>query len=242
MSKEKLTFSFHSLLSFLLYIFSYLLYFSPLLLALTYAVLQDCTSPQSHLLGLLFSLGLHIFTPPSNGLMPLLLLLHLFLLSSLSHSSYHVTINASQLILTLLQPISFLQLSLSRMTLAFCFFLFFLPSNVSHKFIITYSFMWLDFCTSLHKCCWTFIHNYRRKDEPNFSLSDKLLQAPASSICFVDFLPIFQQAHLMSQDKVWAGPWRNAPNRKEIGLFEEVEQGKKGMLKSAMVNVECREE
>ena len=129
------------------------LFFSSLLLALIHAVLQDYTSPQSHLLGLLFCLGLHIFTPPPNGRMPLLLFLHLFLLFSLSHSSYQVIINASQLILTLLQPISFLQLSLSRMTLAFCFFLFFLPSNVSHKFNITYSFMWLDFCTSLHKCC-----------------------------------------------------------------------------------------
>ena len=58
----------------------------------------------------------------------------------------------------------------------FCFSLFFLPSNVSYKFNITYSFMWLDFCTSLHKCCWTFVHNYRGKDEPNSSLSDKLLQ------------------------------------------------------------------
>ena len=124
------------------------LFFSSLLLALIHAVLQDYTSPQSHFLGLLFSLGLHIFTPPPNGRMPLLLFLHLFLLFSISHSSYQVTINTSQLILTLLQPISFLQLSLSRMTLAFCFFLFFLPSNVSHKFNITYSFMWLDFCTS----------------------------------------------------------------------------------------------
>ena len=147
-------------------------------------------------------LGLHIFTPQDftssahlhqpNGLS-----IHLFLLFSLSHSSYQVTINASQLILTLLQPISFLQLSLiSRMTLAFCFFLFFLPSNVSHKFNITYSFMWLDFCTSLHKCCSTFVHNYRGKDEPNFFSFGQA--SPASSICFAGFLPIFQQAHLMS--------------------------------------------
>ena len=110
-------------------IFSSPLYFSPLLLALTPAVLQNCISPHT--------LGLHFFSSPSNGRMPLLLLLRLFLLFSLSHSSYQVTINANQLILTLLQPISFLQLSLSRMTLAFCFFLFFLPSNVSHKFNIT---------------------------------------------------------------------------------------------------------
>ena len=100
------------------------------------------------------------------------------------------------LTLTLLQPISFLQLSLSRMTLAFCFFLFFLPSNVSHKFKITSLFMWLNFCTSLHKCCWTFVYNYRGKDEPNFFLFGQA--SPACSICFAEFLPIFQQAHLMS--------------------------------------------
>ena len=124
----------------------------------------------------LHPLGLHFFSPSSLAEWPLYLFLHLFILFSLSHSSYQVTINASQLILTLLQPISFLQLSLSWMTHAFCFFLFFLPSNVSHTFNITYSFMWLDFCTSLQKCCWTFVHNYRGKDEPNSSLSDKLLQ------------------------------------------------------------------
>ena len=53
---------------------------------------------------------------------------------------------------------------LGRMAFASCFFLFFLPSNVSHKFNITYSFMWLDFCTSLHKYCCTFVHNYRGKE------------------------------------------------------------------------------
>ena len=42
---------------------------------------------------------------------------------------------------TYLDFASFLQLSLSRMTLASCFFLFSLPSNVSHEFNITYSFM-----------------------------------------------------------------------------------------------------
>ena len=97
-----------------------------------------------------------LFSPSSRAEWPLSLFLHLFLLFSLSHSSHQVTVNASQLILTLLQPISFLQLPVSRMTLAFCFFLFFLPSNVSHKFNITYLFTWLDFCTVLHKCCWTF--------------------------------------------------------------------------------------
>ena len=164
------------------------------------------TTPSPHTLGLHFffpsgashlhPLGLHFFSPSSLAEWPLYLFLHLFLLFSLSHSSYQVTINASQLILTLLQQISFLQLSLSWMTLAFCFFLFFLPSNVSHKFNITYSFMWLDFCTSLHKCCSTFVHNYRGKDEPNFFSFGQA--SPASSICFAGFLPIFQQAHLMS--------------------------------------------
>ena len=133
------------------------LFFSSILLALTHTILQDCTIPHT--------LGLHYFSSPLQmAEWPLLLFLHLFLLFSLSHSSHQVIINASQLILTLLQTISFLQLSLSRITLAFCFFLFFLTSNVSHKFNITYSFMWLDFCTSLHKCCWTFVHNYRGKD------------------------------------------------------------------------------
>ena len=142
--------------------------FSYLFLALTHTVLQDCLGPHT--------LELHFFSSPLQmAKWPLILFLHLFLLFSLSHSSYQVIKNASQLILTLLQPISFLLMSLSQMTLAFCFFLFFLLSNVSHKFSITYSFMWLDFCTSLHKCCWTFVHNYRGKDEPNSSLSDKLL-------------------------------------------------------------------
>ena len=113
------------------------LFFSSLLLALTHAILPNCPNPQSHLLGLLFSLGLHIFTPSSLAEWPLYFF-HLFLLFFLSHSSHQVTINASQLILTLLQPVSFLQPSLCRMTLAFCFFLFVLPSNVSHKFHITY--------------------------------------------------------------------------------------------------------
>ena len=139
MSKEKLSFSFHSLLSFSLCIFSYPLYFSLLfyLLSLTQffktAPVLSLTCWDFSFLG-----GFTSSPPPSNGRMPHLLFHHLFLLFSLSHSSYQVTINANQLILTLLQPISFLQLSLiSRMTLAFCFFLFFLPSNVSHKFNIT---------------------------------------------------------------------------------------------------------
>ena len=180
-----------------MYFLSLSLFFSSLLLALSHAVLQDCASPQSHLLGLLFSLGLHIFTPSSLAEWPLYFF-HLFLLFFLSHSSHQVTINASQLILTLLQPISFLQLSLNRMTLASCFFLFFLPSNVSHKFNITYSFMWLNFYTSLHKCCWTFVHNYRGKDEPNFFSFSSRQATPANPSHFADFSALVQQAHLMS--------------------------------------------
>ena len=48
--------------------------------------------------------------------------------------------------------------------------------NVSHKFNITSSFMLPDFYTSLHKCCWTFVHHYREKDVSNSSLLVKLLQ------------------------------------------------------------------
>ena len=157
------------------------LFFSSLLLALTHAILPNCPNPQSHLLGLLFSLGLHIltpsglhfFSPSSLAEWPLYLFLHLFLLFSFSHSSYQVTINASHLLWLCFSQILFLRLSLAEWP---CLFLFFLPSHVSHKFNITYSFMWLDFCTSLHKCYWTFVHNYRGKDEPNSSLSNKLLQ------------------------------------------------------------------
>ena len=145
-----------------------------------------------------FLWGLHIFTPIFTGRMASLFFLHLFLLFFLSHSSHQVTINASQLILTLLQSISFLQLSLNRMTLASCFFLFFLPSNVSHKFNITYSFMWLNFYTSLHKCCWTFVHNYRGKDEPNFFSFSSRQATPANPSHFADFSALVQQAHLMS--------------------------------------------
>ena len=60
------------------------------------------------------------------------------------------------------------------------FFPSFLPFNVSHKFNITSSFMWLDFCTSLRKCCWTFVHNYREKDELNSSLSKSYSNKPIS--------------------------------------------------------------
>ena len=44
----------------------------------------------------------------------------------------------------------------------------FIPST-SHKLNIASSFIWLDFCTSFHKCCWTFIHNYKGKNESNLN-------------------------------------------------------------------------
>ena len=153
MSKKKKTLSLTALFLTMYFLLLSLFFFSffSLLLALTHTVLQDCTGTHT--------LGLYFFSSPLQ--MAECLSFYFIIFSfffSLSHSSHLVTINTSQLILTLLQLISFLQLSLSRMTLAFCFFLFFLPSNVSHKFNITYSFMWLDCCTSLHKCCWTFVH------------------------------------------------------------------------------------
>ena len=69
--------------------------------------------------------------------------------------------------------------------------------NVSHKFNITSSFMWLNFCTSLHKCWWAFIHHYREKDESNSSLLVKQLrQNPFHP--FSSFLPSTCLASLTS--------------------------------------------
>ena len=68
--------------------------------------------------------------------------------------------------------------------MAFCIFLFSFPSNVSHTFNITYSFMWLDFCTSLHKCCWTFVHNYWGKDEPILLFQTSCSSKPIS-LCWL---------------------------------------------------------
>ena len=88
---------------------------------------------------------------------------HLFLLFSLSHSSYQVTINASHLLWLCFSQILFLRLSLAKSP---CLFLFFLPSHNSHNFDVTYSFIGPDFFKSLHKCCWTFVRNYRGKLNP----------------------------------------------------------------------------
>ena len=199
MSKEKLSFSFHSLLSsHRVFSLSLSIFF------FSFACSQSCSSSRLRQSSIsfagtsLFSGGFTSSPPSSLAEWPLYFFLHLFLLFFLSHSSHQVTINASQLILTLLQSISFLQLSLNRMTLASCFFLFFLPSNVSHKFNITYSFMWLNFYTSLHKCCWTFVHNYRGKDEPNFFSFSSRQATPANPSHFADFSALVQQAHLMS--------------------------------------------
>ena len=144
----------------------------------------------------LLSLGLHIFTPrdftsSAHLHWPLYLFHHLFLLFSLSHSSYQVTINASQLILTLLQPISFLQLSLSRMTLA-SFFSFILPTCLT------------SLTSHIHLCDLTFVHPFikvaallyiitekkRRKDEPNFFSFGQA--APANPFHFADFSALVQ--------------------------------------------------
>ena len=73
---------------------------------------------------------------------------------------------------------------LNGLILYFFVLFFFSPFNMSHKFNVTSSFMWLDFCTALHKCYWTFVHNYREKDEPNSSLSLKLLSKPFS-LCWL---------------------------------------------------------
>ena len=107
---------------------------------------------------------------------PLLLFLHLFILFFLSHSSHQVIIKASQLILTLLQPISFLQLSLSKSPLPFAsFFSFFLPMCPT------------SLTSLIHLCGLTFVHPFinvdgllyiiiEEKMNPISSISDKLLQ------------------------------------------------------------------
>lgn len=94
------------------------------------------TAPVLTLQDLLFSLSLFfssLFTLSAQmAEWPLPLFLFYFLLFSLSHSSHQVTINTSQLILTLLQPISFLQLCHSRMTLAFLLLSFLSSFSVSN--------------------------------------------------------------------------------------------------------------
>ena len=50
--------------------------------------------------------------------------------------------------------------------------------------------MWLDFCTSFYKCCWTFVHNYWGKDEPNSSLSDNYSSNPISLCWLLSTCPI----------------------------------------------------
>ena len=148
------------------------LFFSSLLLALTHAALQDCTSPHT--------LGLHFFFPLCpNGRMASLFnssSFPSFLPFTLFTSSHN---KCKPITLTLLQPKSpFLQL-LRPNDLALYFFLFFLPSACPT-------------CLSQPTHA-DFVHNYRGKDEPNFFSFGQA--PPASSICFVDFLPIFLQAH-----------------------------------------------
>ena len=72
------------------------------------------------------------------------------------------------------------------------FLLFFLPHS-SHQVTI-----------NANQLVLTFVRKY------DFN-SSHWKASPTSSICFADFLDIFQQDHLMSQDKVWVGPtWCNA--------------------------------
>ena len=72
------------------------------------------------------------------------------------------------------------------------FLLFFLPHS-SHQVTI-----------NANQLVLTFVRKY------DFN-SSHWKASPASSICFAGFLAIFQQDHLMSQDKVWIGPtWCNA--------------------------------
>ena len=85
---------------------------------------------------------------------------------------------------------------LNGLTLYFFALFFFSSFNVSHKLNITSSFMWLDFCTSLHNCCWTFVHNYREKRITSILLFGKLLQQAQST--FLTSWQFFEQAHLMS--------------------------------------------
>ena len=85
---------------------------------------------------------------------------------------------------------------LNGLTLYFFALFFFSSFNVSHKLNITSLFMWLDFCTFLHNCCWTFIHNYREKRITSILLFGKLLQQAQSTL--LTSWQFFEQAHLMS--------------------------------------------
>ena len=83
---------------------------------------------------------------------PLHLFLHHFLLFSLSHSSHQVTINAGQLILTLLQPISFLQHSLAEWPLLVSFLLSSAcPTHFGSLLIKKSNTLWLTFLQLLKK-------------------------------------------------------------------------------------------
>ena len=69
------------------------------------------------------------------------------------------------------------------------FMLFLFSSfNVSYMFNITSSFMWPDFCTSLHKFCWPFEHHYGEKYKSNSSLLVKLLQQNPFHLFLLFFL------------------------------------------------------
>ena len=162
--KKKLYFSFHSQLSFSLCIFSNPLYFSLLFCLLSLTQFFK-TAPVLSLTCRDFSFfrGLHIFTPGTSLLQPIFTgqMASLFISSSfpsfLTFTLFTSSHNKCEPIyLDFANQFLFFSSPLAEWPLPFVsFFSFFLPSNVSHKFNIMSSFMWLDFCTSLHKCCCT---------------------------------------------------------------------------------------
>ena len=104
------------------------LFFSSLLLPLTHVLLQDCTNPQSHLLGLLFSLGFtsspprdftfsaHLHWP--NGLSIYFFISPSFLPFKLFTSSHN---KCNPLTLTLIQPKTLSSALIGRMALLVSF-------------------------------------------------------------------------------------------------------------------------
>ena len=148
LNKEKLYFSFHSLLSSSVWIFSYPLYFSPLLLALTHAVLPDCTQFSVSLAGisLFFPWGFTSSPPGTSLLQPIFIgrMASLFISSSfpsfLPFTLFISSHNKCKPTYLDFASTNFFSSALPQPNDP-CFFLFFHPSNVSHEFNITYSFM-----------------------------------------------------------------------------------------------------
>ena len=147
------------------------LFFSSLLLALTHAALQDCTSPH-HTLGT----SLLFFLCPNGRMASTLLFLSPFLLFSLSHSSHQVTLNTSHLSWLCFNQFLFFSSSLAESPLPFAsLFSFFLPTCLT------------SLTSHNHLCGLTFVHPFinvggllyiiiEEKMNPISSLLDKLLQ------------------------------------------------------------------